>query len=212
MRVRLRSERRIVGRDLKEERIVDAAVHRKDGDKIAFAEREELLSRQKEGDDGIRRVDALGNGRQKHDVCVLFARDGDEFLQKIKAHRPFEGVEIGRKIDAEHLPRDGGAHILRKGVGAVAEHIDDLPHLLFCLFADLLILSVVEDVRDGRFAHARRLGDILDRNFFVHSSHYNRNFVFCQYRGANVCKNRQCIINRRRSTPMPSPKTAWRCG
>lgn len=47
MRVRLRSERRIVGRDLKEERIVDAAVHRKDGDKIAFAEREELLSRQK---------------------------------------------------------------------------------------------------------------------------------------------------------------------
>ena len=94
MRVRLRSERRIVGRDLKEECIVNAAVHRKDGDKIAFAERKELLSRQKEGDDGVRRVDALGNGRQKHDVCILFARNGDEFLQKIKAHRPFESVEI----------------------------------------------------------------------------------------------------------------------
>ena len=158
----------IIEGNFKKQGIVDAAVHGKNGDVVAFAEREKGFAGQGKGDDGVCCADAFGGAVQQNHVGVVFSSDEKKVFQKIEAKKFFQFAQIVGDRHADQQPFVGDAHILRKRIRAIAEHIDDLPDLLFCFFADFLIFSVVEDVRDGRFTDARCLRNIFDRNFFIH--------------------------------------------
>ena len=166
--VRLPFQRGVVGRDLEEQRVADRAVDGDDGNEVAFAERGEFFPRNAACDDRVRRGDAFGRAVQQHDAEPVRAGEGEQLCQEIEERRLFGHGEPARRVDGDQPPFARSAHVLREGVGAVVQHVDYLPDLFLRLFADLLVLPVVQDVGDRRLAYARGVGDVLYRNFFAH--------------------------------------------